>query len=537
MADSDRLTMLGMAAFRRGAAAEAAAHFTEAAALALARGDGDTALQRAVEALTAQETPGTRRLFADVAGALRFTTDDPVLRPLLTRALAEEWGPLAPLAAAAAGLVKARAAAGGRIADDALLHAALAAAPVADAVLEEALTQARRALLEGSGDAAFAVALARQCFLNGHAWWRSEEETARAAALRARAEAGEALPDTALATLACYVPLHRLAGARTFAGGAVLMPLLRQQRDEPADEKSIAAALPALTPVAVADDNETPWPRWSGLAAAQTPASLRAWLAQRFPAADLSGAPERPAMLAAGCGTGQYALHLARALKLESVTAIDLSRANLAYAARKAAEAGMTEVRFGQGDILEAAALDRRFGLIECGGVLHQLADPFAGWTALLGVLEPGGLMRVAVHSKVARAALRPLQARLRQQGFDASDDGIRAARHWLAQRRDAESVPAAPAFFTLEGCRHLLFPGAEQPLALGDIARFLREQGLRLIGLDVPHAVRAAFLDVWRDRFQRDAAATDLDNWAMFEQENPHTFAAMIQFWVQKRG
>jgi hypothetical protein len=89
------------------------------------------------------------------------------------------------------------------------------------------------------------------------------------------------------------------------------------------------------------------------------------------------------------------------------------------------------------------------------------------------------------------------------------------------------------PAFFTLESCRHLLFPGTEQPLALPDIARFLRDRKLHLIGLEVPQSVRAAY----RARFPQDAAATDLDNWAVFEQENPQTFAAMIQFWVQKRG
>jgi SAM-dependent methyltransferase len=530
MADSDRLHRLGLAAYRLGQNETAARHFAQAAALALARGDGDTALQRAVEALTAQETSETRRLFADIAGTLHFAQDDPVLRPLLARAIAEEWGPLAPLAAAAAGLVKARAAAGGRIADDALLHAALAAAPVTDTGLEETLTQARRALLERGGDAAFAAALAQQCFLNGYAWWQTDDEGARVENLRARAEAGEALPDTTLATLACHVPLHAVARLDTHAAGHVLAALLRQQRDEPADEKRIAAALPVLTPVAATDQSETPWPRWHGHPAMEAPVTPRAWLENRFPHTDLDRVPEKPAMLAAGCGTGQYALHLARTLVLESVTAIDLSRANLAYAARKAADAGMN-IRFGQGDILEAAALGRRFGLIECGGVLHQLADPFAGWTALLGLLEPDGLMRVAVHSRVARATLRPLQARLAQQGFDESNGGVRAARHRLMQEDDA--VREAPAFFTLEGCRHLLFPGAEQPLALPDIARFLREKDLRLIGLEVPQNVRAAY----SARFPRDAAADDLDNWAAFEQENPQTFAAMIQFWVQRRG
>jgi SAM-dependent methyltransferase len=513
---------LGLIAFRQGDGRAAALHFAEASAMALARGDGDTALQRAVEALTAQETPATRRLFADVAGTLRFGQDDPVLRPLLARAIAEKWGPLAPLAAAAGGLVMA---AGGARADDALLRIALTAAPVTGTGLETALTLARRDLLERGGDAGFAAALAQQCFLNGYVWWQTEAEAARVESLRARVEAGGA-SDTDVAILACYLPLHSVRGAEAFTGD-ILAPLLRQQRDEPAEEKAIAATLPALTPVAV-DGDDTPWPRWPGLPAAETPLTLRAYLERRFASADLGTAPERPALLVAGCGTGQYALYLARALALDSVTAIDLSRAALAYAARKARDAGLA-VTFGQGDILQAAALGRRFGLIECGGVLHQLPDPFAGWAALLEALEPGGVMRVAMHSTVARETLKPLQAQLAHQGFGAGD--IRAARHWLITQNDP--VLEVPAFFTLESCRHLLFPGTEQPLALPDIARFLRDRKLHLIGLEVPQSVRAAY----RARFPQDAAATDLDNWAVFEQENPRTFAAMIQFWVQKRG
>ncbi len=520
MRDASALFAAAQAHYRAGRLAEAARLFSQGAALALAEGDGDTALQRAVEALTADETPATRRLFADIAGTLRFSQDDPVVRPLLTRAITGEWGPLAPLAQAAAGLVTAG------LEDDELLHAALAAAPIADAALEAALTQKRRDLLDGAAvPAKFAAALAQQCFLNGHVFAESAEETAQVAALRARVEAG----DTAgLAVLACYRPLGELACGLT--DGAVL----KQQRDEPLEEKRLAAARPALTPITTDIRESEPWPRWSGHGAAQTPVTLRAYLQNRFPRAALSAVPERPAMLSAGCGTGEYALHLARALELDSVTAIDLSRANLAFAARKAQEAGLA-VRFGQGDLLQAAALGQKFGLIECGGVLHQLADPFAGWSALLEVLEPGGVMRIAVHSKMARHALKEIQDRLRREGFDATASGIRAARRWLKTRKSeaTRQILEAPEFFTMGGCRHLLFPGPEHPLSFGEIAAFLRANGLALIGLDVAAPLRAA----WRARFPADAEETDLDNWAVFEQENPQSFAAMIQFWVRKRS
>lgn len=505
------------------------------AALALVRGDGDTALARATAALQAGETPATRRLFADIAGAMRLERDEPVLRRLLTRALAESWGPLVPLARAASGLIAARLATGGSLESDALLRAALPAAPITDAALEDALTAARRALLGSGGNAGFAAALAQQCFLNGYIFWEDEAETAQVAALRDRVEAaGPRATDIDVATLACYLPLHTIPGADRIAASTVLAPLLQQQLGEPAQEQRLAAALPALTPVDADESDAAPWPRWSGRPAADAPVLLRDYLAGRFPTADLSQVPQTPDMLVAGCGTGQYALHLAATLTVGETIALDLSRANLAYAARKAHEAGV-QLTFGVGDITCAAALGRRFGLIECGGVLHQLPDPLAGWAALLAVLEPGGVMRIAVHSKAAQAQFADVRARIARQEFSQTPQGIRAARQWLKQQNDTSLAPVldAAAFFTDGGCRHLLFADSEQPLSFGDIAAFLAAHGLVLLGLEAGAETLAAY----RARFPADPAAIDLDNWAAFEQDTPGTFAAMIQFWVASRG
>ncbi|MEK7327813.1 MAG: class I SAM-dependent methyltransferase [Chloroflexota bacterium] len=85
------------------------------------------------------------------------------------------------------------------------------------------------------------------------------------------------------------------------------------------------------------------------------------------------------------------------------VLAVDLSRASLAYAVRMAERFGVTSVTFQQADILEMGELDRRFHLIDCGGVLHHLKDPLKGWRVLVGLLEPDGLMKIALYSSRAR--------------------------------------------------------------------------------------------------------------------------------------
>ena len=36
--------------------------------------------------------------------------------------------------------------------------------------------------------------------------------------------------------------------------------------------------------------------------------------------------------------------------------------------------------------------------------MLHHLADPFAGWSKLLGCCKPGGVMRLGLYSALARA-------------------------------------------------------------------------------------------------------------------------------------
>ena len=55
--------------------------------------------------------------------------------------------------------------------------------------------------------------------------------------------------------------------------------------------------------------------------------------------------------------------------------------------------------------------------------------------------------------------------------------------------------------------------------------------EGLDFIGFET----RAR--DAYLRRFPEDAAATRLDNWHLFELENPMTFSGMYQFWIQKRA
>src|SRR5207302_1150253 len=108
-------------------------------------------------------------------------------------------------------------------------------------------------------------------------------------------------------------------------------------------------------------------------------------------------------VLVAGCGTGQQSIRTAQQFPDARVLAVDLSRTSLAYALRKTRERGVSSIDYAQADLLKLETLDRRFDVIEAGGVLHHLADPFVGWRTLLSLLRPGGVMLLGFYSEIAR--------------------------------------------------------------------------------------------------------------------------------------
>ncbi len=84
------------------------------------------------------------------------------------------------------------------------------------------------------------------------------------------------------------------------------------------------------------------------------------------------------------------------------------------------------------------------------------------------------------------------------------------------------------PLYFA---CRDLLFHVSEQRMTLTGISTFLRENNLVFLGFEIPSDV----LHAYNLRFPDDLSATNLNHWHDYESENPHTFAGMYQFWVQK--
>ena len=554
------------------------------ASVRLARGDGPGAMETIHHSLAVQETPKARKLFAEIAKRFDWSEGDG-MRRIMVRALTEPWDRPGALSRASARIIRSHPVIGplvaradtawpdneegqlsiaqllgdagfAPLADDALLIALLTSAPNSDIPLERFLTMLRAAMMRklvdkpniGAQAESFASALAQQCFINDYIFVAGKEELTAATAARAQVETADSATPMQLLLVASYFPLHRLANAKRLLERPWPEPVeavLTQQIREPLQELRLREDIPRLTgienPVSrlvQKQYEENPYPRWVR-AAPDTADTIGYFLGSKFPLSGferpLGGGPRD--ILIAGCGTGERSIAMAR--RFGASLAVDLSLSSLGYARRKSEELGLP-VAYAQADILELAhALKpggRRFDLIECLGVLHHLADPWAGWRALLPMLRPGGFMLLGLYSETARRPILAARGRIAGLGLGGSAQDIRGFRQELIQSSELSShasILESEDFFSLSACRDLLFHVQEQAVTLAQIAGFLQSHNLCLLGFELDDAVLAAY----RKRFPRDRAATDLACWEAFERDHPGLFGGMYIFWVQAGG
>jgi tetratricopeptide (TPR) repeat protein/SAM-dependent methyltransferase len=544
------------------------------------------ALSSCMTALRIKETPEAKSLFVSCVKRPHFTQDDYDVRAALARALTEPWDRPTDLMPTGAILVKLNPLIGecvvrstkawpqrlsarelfatsgiAAVSAGMLLRAILVSAPICDIDLERFLTMARHALLavatgaeaNEDGQASlldFHCALARQCFINEYVFDWTAPEAAQARALKdslvAALEAEAPVSVLWLLAVASYFPLHSLPLARRLLDRPwpeTVAVVLTQQIRDPEEEMECRSTINQLT--TINDEisklvrqqyEENPYPRWIKAAPVDQPVNFDTILCRTFPLA-----PFRPLgkatdldVLIAGCGTGQQAIDAAQLYKGARFLAVDLSLASLGYAKRKSAALGLDMIEYAQADIMQLGSLDRRFDVIEASGVLHHLADPLAGWRVLLGLLRPGGFMRLGLYSEVARRDVVRGRAFIAERKYGATEEEIRRCRQELMAAgggADLYSFLYWSDFFSISACRDLLFHVQEHRMTLDGIADFLDESGLQLLGFEIDSQV----LQAYKLRYPNDCEATNLRQWQMFENDNPDTFRGMYQFWVQK--
>jgi len=441
--------------------------------------------------------------------------------------------------------------------NDLFLRCAMEAATLPNLQLEVLLGYARSELLRLAGEqgkdngeidgdiVAFSCALARQCFINEYAYGQAGAESELASVLRDQLlrdlASGAAIAPLTLAVVAAYFPLHAMPTAETLLSRdwpATVAGLLRVQLREPLEEADERAAIAALAPIknsvslqVMRQYEENPYPRW-------TINPLNAFAADQargrtIPTADLQAGLD---ILIAGCGTGLHAVQIAQVYPNARLLAVDVSLASLAYARRKTREPGLRNIEYAQADILELGAIGRTFDSIESVGVLHHLAEPTAGWRVLVSLLRPGGRMRIGLYSNFARRVIAEARARIAARGYRATAEDIRRCRQDII--REAEHwkmLIGAKDFYSMSGCRDLLFNVMEHRFTIPEIAAFLNDNDLSFLAFepfDDPTVI-----EKFHKQFPNTADEADLDQWHRFEADHPETFWDMYVFTVGKNA
>src|SRR5581483_4338686 len=159
---------------------------------------------------------------------------------------------------------------------------------------------------------------------------------------------------------------------------------------------------------------------------------------------------------------------------------------------------------------------DRGFDMVESSGVLHHMAEPLRGWSKLAALVKPGGFMRIALYSEIARQNIVALRQMIEARGYHATEHDIRRCRQEIIAQQDPQfaTIVHSPDFASISACRDLLFHVQEHRLTLPQIEKFLREHALTLLGFEASGST----LRRYRAAFPDDPAMTDLASWDRFE-------------------
>jgi 2-polyprenyl-3-methyl-5-hydroxy-6-metoxy-1,4-benzoquinol methylase len=455
-----------------------------------------------------------------LARALEHPAVDPgnLVRPITSIALSHPQGPLA----------------------EPLLLRMLEDVVIRDATLERVITEARRKMLDEPLALPVMVAIAHQCFNTEYVFDENEEERSKIDRLREAILSAEAPAPHWYAAYAAYRPLLTLQ-----TKNIPIDSLARRQVHEPLEEKRLAATIPTVSnaqstvsAAVQAQYEANPYPRWVRTQSSFFVATLADTVRQLFPHVELREISQNPKILVAGCGTGQHAIVTARRFAGASVLAVDLSLASLGYAKRKTRELGVQNIEYRQADILSLGALEERFDLIECSGVLHHMEDPFDGWRVLASLLKPGGFMRVGLYSETGRTSVVRARELIAAEGLNPDPNGIRACRAAIRARQGDEllaRIARNEDFYSMSGCRDLLFHVQEHRFNVPQIESMIGRLGLSFLGFEFSDS--GATVERYRARFPADPYLLNMGNWNKLEEEFPDTFARMYQFWVRAAG
>lgn len=379
------------------------------------------------------------------------------------------------------------------------------------------------------------MSLALYCFRTEYVFFEEDSEKEKLEKLKKSTE-------TDLMIYSCYRPFHTLKNAKKHAkdltSNKKYQYFLDTQYTGHIKQQEIKKSIQALIPI----KNETsdkvrkqydefPYPRWQSISLSNTSLAHIDFLGKEN-ASHIANKGTK--ILIAGCGTGRQACEYAQAFSSADVTAIDLSQTNLAYAINKTKDYKLKNIKYFQADISELPDNLGPFDLIICTGVLHHMADPEKGWANITKLLKPGGFMRIALYSEIARDFVQKGRDTIHNNNIPHTDDGVRYFRKNIKSflsKKETKIVMGSADFYTMAECVDLFFHAHEDCYTISRIKNNLSDLDLNFIGFEQKLTHRDQYLK----KFKNDPDMTNLDNWHIYEQKYPQTFLEMYRFFVQK--
>jgi len=248
-----------------------------------------------------------------------------------------------------------------------------------------------------------------------------------------------------------------------------------------------------------------------------------------------SSSNKKANILVAGCGTGRHPINLAFNFHAQ-VTAIDITRRSLGYAAMMSQKYKVTNIDYIHMDLMECNQLNQTFDAIECSGVLHHMKEPEVGLKSLLEVIKPSGLIKLGLYSSTARESVTNVRNAYLKSNMTPSLDNIRAVRQALMSKgasKDYKAVTLFGDFYATSTCRDLLFHAQEHTYNIIKIEELLNLNNLKFLGFIFTNQV---ILDNFINKYDK-GSLRDLRKWDEFEKANPDTFVDMYQFYCAAPG
>jgi len=187
-------------------------------------------------------------------------------------------------------------------------------------------------------------------------------------------------------------------------------------------------------------------------------------------------------ILIAGCGTSQAAKHALR-WPAAQVTGIDCSATSVRHTQELNEKYNLNNLHVHALAIERVNDLGMSFDQIVCTGVLHHLADPDAGLSALRSVLKPDGAMHLMVYAPYGRTGIYMLQEFCRRVGIHATDVEIRdliGALSALPSGHPLESLlRAAPDFRHEAALADALLHPQDRAYSVPQLFDFIEKGGL----------------------------------------------------------